>query len=101
LVTVSFALTATGTRLAVAAAACQRQIPNGPSPAEGATYIAKYQGMTCQFARKVVLTADKRHAFDKYAKPLYGLRCHHVNVNAGGGEEICRSRHRLLELLFE
>jgi hypothetical protein len=101
LVAVAFAPSVTGARGIVAAADCQRQIQNGPSVALGATYIAKYEGMTCHFARKVVLTADRRHGFDKYAKPLYGLRCHHVNINAGGGEEVCRSQHRLLELLFE
>jgi hypothetical protein len=98
LVCLAMTLTAAGVPSAFAAKRCHRQIPNGPSIALGATYIAKYEGMTCQFARKVVLTADKRGG---YTRPLYGLRCHHLNINAGGGGEVCKSPHRLLELLFE
>lgn len=84
---------------AVAASRCQRQIPNGTSIAFGATYIIEYRGMSCKAARKVVLTADKRHF--NYSPPIDGLRCHHLNVNAGGGEEVCKAPHRLLKLAFE
>jgi hypothetical protein len=77
---------------------CQRQIPNGPNIAFGATYIVEYRGMSCQAARSVVLTADKRHT---YSRPIDGLRCRHLNVAAGGGEEVCTAPHRFLKLAFE
>jgi hypothetical protein len=64
----------------------------------GSTYIIEYRGMSCAAACNVVLTADKRHS---YSRPIDGLHCHHLEVNAGGGEELCSARHRRLKLAFE
>lgn len=89
---------ATATPLPARASHCQRQIPNGPNIAFGATYIVEYRGMSCQAARRVVLTADKRRS---YSRPIDGLRCQHLNVATGGGEEVCKAPHRFLKLAFE
>ena len=85
--------TAAGGERAQDAGRCRRQVVYGP----GAAYIAEYKGMSCQTARKIALTAEKRGT----SQPIDGLPCRRLTINAGGGGAVCASGHQRITLYFE